>query len=42
MVAPLKLACVILEEAETQGCDVTAVLAGVRAQALAGRDHRSR
>ena len=42
MVAPLKLACLILEEAEKQGCDVTAVLAGVRAQALAERDHRSR
>jgi len=42
MTAPLKLAGLILEEAERQGCDVTAVLAAVRDQALAGRDHRGR
>lgn len=42
MAAPLKLAGLILAEAERQGCDATAVLAGVRARALADRDHLSR
>ena len=41
MVAPLKLACLILDETERQGCDVDTVLAGVRARVLAERDHRS-
>lgn len=42
MVAPLRLACLILDEAERQGCEIDAVLAGARAQILAERDHRSR
>ncbi len=42
MVAPLRLACLILDEAGRQGCDVGAVLAGVRAEVLAERDHRGR
>jgi hypothetical protein len=42
MAAPLRLACLILDEAGRQGCDVDAVLAGVRAELLAERDHRSR
>jgi hypothetical protein len=35
MVAPLKLACLIAEEAQDQGCDVAAILAGVRDRILA-------
>jgi hypothetical protein len=42
MMAPLRLACLILDEAGRQGCDVDAVLAGVRAGVLAERDRRSR
>ena len=42
MMAPLRLACLILDEAERQGCDINAMLAGVRDQVLAERDHRSR
>jgi catechol 2,3-dioxygenase-like lactoylglutathione lyase family enzyme len=42
MMAPLRLACLILDEAGRQGCDVDAVLASVRAVVLAERDHRSR
>lgn len=38
MVAPLKLAGLILEEAERQGCDVRTVLAAVRAQVLGERE----
>jgi hypothetical protein len=38
MVAPLNLACLLADEAERQGCDVDALLAGVRAQVLAERD----
>jgi hypothetical protein len=41
MVAPLQLACRIVAEAEKRGLDMTAVLAGVRDQALAERDHRT-
>jgi hypothetical protein len=41
MMAPLRLACLILDEAGRQGCDVDAVLAGVRAGVLAERDRRS-
>jgi hypothetical protein len=36
MVAPLQLARLIVDEAEQRGCDVAAVLAGVRHRALAG------
>jgi hypothetical protein len=36
MVAPLNLACLIAEEAHQRGCDVTAILAGVRDRALTG------
>jgi hypothetical protein len=42
MVAPLKLACLILDEAGKQGCDVTTVLAAVRTQILPDRDQHSR
>ena len=42
MAAPLRLACLILDAAGRQGCNVDAVLAEVRAQVLAERDHRSR
>jgi hypothetical protein len=42
MMAPLRLACLLLDETGRQGCDVDAVLAGVRADVLAQRDHRSR
>jgi len=38
MVAPLKLATLILDEAERQGCEVSTLLAVVRARALAERD----
>ena len=41
MVAPLKLACLILDEAERQAGDIDTVLAGVRARVLAERDHSS-
>lgn len=37
MVPPLKLAGLILAEAERQGCDASALLAAVRAQVLAER-----
>lgn len=37
MVAPLRLACLIVDQAGRQGCDTDAVLAGVRAQILAER-----
>lgn len=40
MMAPLRLVSLILEEAGRRGCDVDAVLAGVRAQVLAERDRR--
>jgi hypothetical protein len=36
MVAPLKLACLIADQAQQRGCDVAAILAGVRDRALAG------
>jgi hypothetical protein len=35
LVAPLTLACLILDEAGKQGCDVSKVLAAVRARAVA-------
>lgn len=41
MVPPLKLASLIVDEAGKRGCDISAVLAGVRDQALAERDHRN-
>jgi hypothetical protein len=41
MTPPLRLASLIVAEAATQGCDVNAVLAGVRDQVLAARDHHS-
>lgn len=41
MVPPLKLASLIVDEAGKRGCDINAVLASVRDQALAQRDHRS-
>jgi hypothetical protein len=41
MVPPLRLACLIVDEAEKRGSDVSAVLAGVRDQLLAGDDHRA-
>jgi hypothetical protein len=40
MVPPLKLACLIVAEAARKGGDVDAVLASVRDQVLAERDHR--
>jgi hypothetical protein len=40
MVAPLRLACLIVDEAGRRGCDVSAVLASVRDQARAEHDHR--
>jgi hypothetical protein len=40
MVPPLKLACLIVAEAARLGGDIDTVLAGVRNQILAERDHR--
>jgi hypothetical protein len=40
MVPPLQLASLILDEAQKRDCDVRAVLAGVREQALAALGHR--
>jgi hypothetical protein len=40
MVAPLRLACLIVDEAGRLGCDVRAVLASVRDRASTERDHR--
>jgi hypothetical protein len=40
MVAPLRLASLLVDEAEERGCDADALLAGVRNRALAERDHR--
>lgn len=37
MVAPLRLACLIVDEATARGCDVAAMLAGVRDRVLADR-----
>ena len=37
MVAPLKLACLLVDEAEERGCDADALLTGARDRALAGR-----
>jgi len=34
--------CLILDEAERQGCDIDAVLAGVQAQILTESGHQSR
>ena len=42
MVAPLKLVCLILDEAGRQSCDVDTLLEGIRTWVLAERDHRSR
>ncbi len=41
IVAPLKLASLIVDEAEQRGCDASALLAGVRERALAEHDRRS-
>ena len=41
MVAPLQLASRIVTEADRRGCDIAAVLAGVRDQAVAERDHHT-